>query len=52
MAFFLDSAKAPRARLALTTVGNISGTRPTATETLNSAAEAQSPVTLPLMHKT
>jgi len=52
MAFFLESAKAPRARLPFTIAGSISGTMPTATDTLNSAAWPQLPVTLPLTART
>jgi hypothetical protein len=52
MAFFLESAKAPRARFPLTIADSISGTIPTATDTLNSAAWPQLPVTLPLIART
>ena len=52
MAFFLARAKAPLARFALTMAGSISGTRPTATDTLKRAACPQFPVTLPLITKT
>ena len=52
MAFFLESAKAPRARFPFTIADSISGTMPTATDTLNSAAWPQLPVTLPLIART
>jgi hypothetical protein len=52
MAFFLDSANAPRAKFPFTIAGSISGTMPTATDTLKSAAWPQFPVTLPLIART
>ena len=52
IAFFFARVNAPRARLAFTMAGNISGTRPTATETLKSAACSQLLVIFPLMTRT
>lgn len=48
----LDMATAPRARLAETTIGSISGVRPTATAMPKSSAWFQSPLVTPLMTKT
>jgi len=45
-------AIAPFARLALTSMGSISGVRPTATETANRKAWSQSPLVKPLITKT
>lgn len=52
IAFFLDRTCAPRARLAFTMAGSISGTSPTATLMLKRAAFFQFPVVLALMHST
>ena len=48
----LAMAIAPFARLALTSIGSISGVRPTATETANRNACSQSPLVKPLITKT
>lgn len=52
IAFFLESLKAPRARFVLTMAGSISGTRPTATLTLNKAALPQFLDTFPEITRT
>jgi hypothetical protein len=43
---------APLARLAVTTIGSISGVNPTATETANKSDSIQSPLVIALMRKT
>ncbi len=45
-------ATAPRARLVVTTIGSISGVRPTATATAKVTASAQSPLVRPLTANT
>ena len=52
MTFLRAMKAAPRTRLAETTVGSISGVRPTATDRAKSAASTQSPLVKPLMKKT
>jgi hypothetical protein len=47
-----DIAIAPRARLAVTTIGSISGVRPTATAIAKRKASFQSPLTNPFSRKT
>lgn len=50
--FRLDMATAPRARLAETTIGSISGVKPTATATAKRKASSQSPLVRPLTANT
>ncbi len=45
-------ATAPLARLAVTTIGSISGVRPTATDAANSSDSSQLPLVNPLMRNT
>ena len=49
---FRDMAIAPFARLIVTSIGSISGVRPTATAVANNKASNQSPLINPLMRKT
>ena len=50
--FFLDMAIAPLDRLAVTIIGNISGVRPTATDTAKMKASNQSPFVKPFTKNT
>ena len=50
--FSFDMATAPRARQVVTIMGSISGVRPTATETANSAASIQLPSEKPFRNST
>ena len=52
MALWRAITTAPFARLVVTIIGNISGVRPTATETANRSDSSQSPFEMPLMRKT
>ncbi|MNC27523.1 hypothetical protein D3C75_756950 [compost metagenome] len=50
--FCFDSFTAPRASVEVTIIGSISGVKPTATESENSAASHQSPLVKPLISST